>query len=156
MSFKLTDLLYRKVQMSEGNINELMDILDEWGRSIDCDGDPPFADAKHMYSTIDACRLGHVTWQSFQVSFNGEVKEDDAPWKRKAYDVWFRDPRELLHAQLANRDFMNQMDFAPKEVINRQTGARCYQDFMSGQWAWRQAVGVSRCMIDMILNFLLS
>ena len=147
MSFKLADLLYRKVQMSEGNINELMGILFEWTRSLDCHADPPFADAKDMYSTIDACRLGHVSWQSFKVSYDGEVTEDDAPWKRKAYDVWFRDPKQLLQAQLANRDFVNQMDFAPKEIVNRKTGARCYRDLMSGQWAWRQAVRDSLCII---------
>ena len=143
--------------MSEGNINELMEILFEWARSLDADGDPPFdppfADAKDLYSTIDACRLGHVTWQSFQVSYDGEVEEDGAPWKRKAYDVWFCDPKELLKAQLGNPDFANEMDFAPKEVINRKTGARCYKDFMSGQWAWRQAVCVSRCILQLVLKF---
>jgi hypothetical protein len=138
-SFKLADLLYQKVQMSEANINELLEILAEWAGSLDADADPPFADAKDMYSKIDACHLGDIPWQSFRVSYDGNVKEDDAPWKSKTYDVWFRDPRELLKAQLGNREFANHMDFAPKEVINRKTGARCYQDLMSGQWAWRQA-----------------
>lgn len=129
--------------MSEGNVNELMEILFEWGRSLDPDANPPFADAKDMYATIDACHLGHVDWQSFKVSYDGDVKEGDPPWKGRSYDVWFRDPKELLKVQLGNREFANQMDFAPKEVVNRKTGARCYQDFMSGQWAWRQAVSIS-------------
>jgi hypothetical protein len=129
--------------MSEGNINNLMEILSEWAKTLDPDADPPFADAKEMYSTIDACRLGHITWESFKVTYDGDVKEDDAPWKQTAYDVWFRDPKELLKAQLGNRDFVDQMDFAPKQVVNRETGARCYQDFMSGEWAWRQAVSLS-------------
>ena len=85
--------------MSEGKINELMDILFEWTRSLnaedaeDTDGDPPFdppfADAKDLYSKIDACRLGHVTWQSFKVSYDGIIKEDDAPWKSRTYNIWF-------------------------------------------------------------------
>jgi hypothetical protein len=138
--------------MSQGEINELMQILSEWSKTLDPEAEPPFADAKDMYSTIDACQLGHIPWQSFKVSFDGEVNEDDAPWKQQAYDVWFRDPKELLKAQLGNKDFEKEMDFAPKEVVDRKTGHRQYQDFMSGQWAWRQAVRIIQSIFIILMS----
>ena len=52
----------------------------------------------------------------------------------------FRDPHAVLKTQLARRDFAEEMDFAPKQVRDRETGARRYQNFMSGQWAWDQAI----------------
>ena len=139
-SFKLADLLYSQVQMLAGNISELMEIMGEWVRTqFDLDAEPPFADAKDMYATIDETELGHITWHSFTISFNaGEDDDpsDDTPWKRKSYNVWFRDPKDLLKVQLGKHDFGNKMDFAPKEVRNKETKARIYGNFMSGAWAW--------------------
>jgi hypothetical protein len=138
-SFKLADMLYLQVQMSAGNILELMEIMGEWARTqFDPDAEPPFADAKDMYATIDETELGHITWHSFTISFNGgeDIDSDDAPWKRKSYNVWFCDSKDLLKVQLGNRNFGNEMDFAPKEVRNKEMNAWIYGDFMSGAWAW--------------------
>jgi hypothetical protein len=68
------------------------------------------------------------------------------PWKVASYEVFFRDPREVLRQQLGNPDFAEEMDFAPKRIFDvRNDGdpKRRYQDFMSGNWAWRQAVSLS-------------
>jgi hypothetical protein len=45
----------------------------------------------------------------------------------------------VLHNQLGNRDYAHEMDFAPKDVRD-QDSKRRYSDFISGNWAWRQAV----------------
>ncbi|KAJ7751501.1 hypothetical protein DFH07DRAFT_868891 [Mycena maculata] len=45
--------------------------------------------------------------------------------------------RKVLQQQLANSDFKGEMDFAPKRVTI--DGSREYKDFMSSNWAWRQA-----------------
>ena len=130
--------------MSEGNISELMQIIGEWAWThFDKDAEPPFTDAKDMYQTIDASKHGHIPWRSFSLSYTSEDSEDsetDAPWKRKTFEVWFRDPQDVLKMQLGNRDFANDMDFAPKEIKDSKTKARRYRDLMSGRWAWRQAV----------------
>ncbi|KAF7292184.1 hypothetical protein MIND_01245700 [Mycena indigotica] len=114
--FRMADFMYRKVQMSAGEINELMDIL------ASEDGDAPFADADELYATIDATERGHIQWQAFNVSYEGE-DDCNSPnaltWKKKEYTVYFRSSR-------------------PKRVYDAN-GERIYQDFMSGQWAWRQA-----------------
>jgi hypothetical protein len=126
--------------MSAGAIDELMQ---NWAARPESAGDPPFADHEDLYNTIDATEIGHVPWESFTVSYNKPlVPGDVTPWKTQEYVVHFRDPRQVLHQQLANPDFKAEMDFAPKQVFG-EGGSRVYQDFMSGNWAWRQAVRVS-------------
>ncbi|KAJ7799547.1 hypothetical protein B0H14DRAFT_2387992, partial [Mycena olivaceomarginata] len=133
--FVLADLLYRCVQMSAGAIDELMQ---NWAARPNSAGDPPFADHEDLYNTIDATKIGHVPWESFTVRYNQPIAPGDGtPWKTQEYVVHFRDPRKVLHQQLANPDFKSEMDFAPKQVF--VDGKREYEDFMSGNWAWRQA-----------------
>lgn len=87
--------------------------------------------------------MGNVPWHSFSVSFNGDLADnDETPWKCKEYNVWFCDPRMLVHNQLGNMDFAKEMDYAPKEICNKND-VRMYTDFISGNWAWRQAVCLS-------------
>ncbi|KAJ7823138.1 hypothetical protein B0H14DRAFT_2370285 [Mycena olivaceomarginata] len=132
--FELADLLYRRVQMSAGAIDELMQ---NWAARLGAP-DPPFADHEDLYNTIDATEVGHVPWESFTVRYNRPIAPDDVtPWKTQEYVVHFRDPRKVLQQQLANPDFKSEMDFAPKQVF--VDGKREYEDFMSGNWAWRQA-----------------
>lgn len=109
---------------------------------MDFDAVPPFADCSELHKIIDSIELADVPWESFTVSCNPELVSDDneTPWKHASYEVWFRDPLKILKNQLSNRDFANEMDFAPKQVYDRKSGKRRYQNFMSGMWAWRQAV----------------
>ena len=139
-AFELADLLFRREQMSAGNINDLLQI---WASTLP-DQDPPFNGKQDMYDTIDRITEGDAPWQTFNVSFNGEIPEGDTtPWKHAKYNVWFRDPRIVLHNQLRNTDFANELDLAPKEVRD-ENSKRQYEDFMSADWAWRQAVRVQR------------
>ncbi|KAJ7248710.1 hypothetical protein C8J57DRAFT_1522190 [Mycena rebaudengoi] len=136
LDFDLADLLYRRVQMPAGAIDELMQ---NWAARPETAGNPPFADHDDLYSTIDDTQIGHVPWQSFDVTYNGPIPVGDTtPWKTKGYTVHFRDPREIIKNQLANPDFKSEMDYAPKRVFAAD-GSREYEDFMSGNWAWRQA-----------------
>ncbi|KAF7334397.1 hypothetical protein MVEN_02268800 [Mycena venus] len=113
--FHLADLIYRKVEMSAGAIDELMQ---NWAAREGAP-DPPFADHKDLYATIDATDLGHIPWQSFEVSYNQPIPlGDTTPWKRQAYTVYFRDPPKRVYAA---------------------DGTREYMDFMSGNWAWRHS-----------------
>ncbi|KAJ6619562.1 hypothetical protein B0H10DRAFT_1946793 [Mycena sp. CBHHK59/15] len=131
--FELADLLYRRVQMSAGAIDELMQ---NWAARPDAPN-PPFADHDNLYNTIDTTEIGHVPWQSFTVQYNQPIALGDVtPWKTQEYVIHFRDPRLVLQQQLANPDFKSEMDFAPKQVF--VNGRREYEDFMSGNWAWRQ------------------
>jgi Plavaka transposase len=91
-----------------------------------------------MYSTIDSIKVGDVPWQSFSVSYNGEIPEDAPAWMTTQDEVCYCNPLLVMEQQLGNEDFDGQMDFAPKRIF--QDGKRQYTDLMSGNWAWEQAV----------------
>ena len=115
--------------MLAGNINELMWI---WADTLPKDQDPRFNDKQELYNMIDAIEVGDAPWKSFSVSFAGDMAEDDTtPWKHANYEVWYHDPRAVLHNPLKNTNFAEEMDFAPKEVRNENDKHR-YTDFMSG------------------------
>ncbi|KAG6823690.1 hypothetical protein H0H92_009346, partial [Tricholoma furcatifolium] len=132
-AFELADLLYRREQMPRSNIDALLQI---WAAQHPDNG-PPFQNSDDLYSQIDATPIGGVPWQCFAVRFNGEVQPGDAetaPWKSKDFEVWFRDPRRILHNHLSNPDFANEIHLTPIRVFDDR-GCRRYKDFMSGNWA---------------------
>ncbi|KAG0695647.1 hypothetical protein DFH29DRAFT_984904 [Suillus ampliporus] len=51
-----------------------------------------------LYETINLTPLGDVTWETFSMSYNG-------------YDMWFRDPRLLVHHMLSNSDFATETEY---------------------------------------------
>lgn len=137
LQFQVADFLFRKNQMSKGQIDELMRI---WGDS-GSGSPPPFVDADHLYRTIDATELGHVPWQSFTITYSGPLPEDSEPekWMLDSYEVHFQDPREVVRDMLQNSDFDGEFDFVPYREYSRSKERR-WRDFFSADWAWNQAV----------------
>jgi hypothetical protein len=124
--------------MSAGDINVLLNL---WAASLAKHGDePPFSSAADLYNTIDATTLGDVAWESFSLRYNGEQSEEEAPiWTRTEFVVWYRDARTTVHRLLANPDFDHEFDYAPYQEYDAK-GCHRFQDFMSGNWSWKQAV----------------
>lgn len=138
LEFEVADFLYRRNQMSAGDINFILSL---WAASLAVhDDDPPFSSASHMYDTIDSTPLGDVPWESFSLQYNGAQPVDNVPsWMKAEYDVWFRNPRALVHNILSNPDFESGFDYAPFQERNVD-GVHRFCDFMSANWAWNQAV----------------
>ncbi|KAI0629622.1 hypothetical protein C8Q77DRAFT_1220285 [Trametes polyzona] len=133
--FELADFLFRKEQMSGAKISELMQL---WAATLPPEQDPPFADDKDLYNSIDSIPLADIPWQAFIVTYVGPRPANNVPsWMDQEYTVWYRCPRAVLHSQLRNPDFVNDIDYAPKRVY--QGDHREFKNFMSGEWAWRQA-----------------
>jgi len=124
--------------MSARDINFLLGL---WATSLaDHGAEPPFSKASHLYETIDLTPLGDVPWESFGLQYaRDQPVENTTPWMRAEYDVWFRDPRTLVHNLLSNSDFKSGFDYAPYQEHGAD-GTHRFQDFMSGNWAWGQAV----------------
>ncbi|KAG6824245.1 hypothetical protein H0H92_007560, partial [Tricholoma furcatifolium] len=123
--------------MSATEINDLMQI---WGARHAADG-PPFDSKQHLYDTIDSASFGDIPWQSFSVQYNGDSGDDlndSASWKRKEFIVHYHDARKVLHSQLQNPDFANEIDYGPIQVFD-EAGKCRYCNFMSGNWANCQA-----------------
>ncbi|KAJ7759410.1 hypothetical protein DFH07DRAFT_772220 [Mycena maculata] len=110
--------------------------------------DPPFADHKDLYSTIDAIQQGDVPWQSFSVTYTGPLPEmGKVPaWMTEKYEVWFRSPLGIFKKQLANPDFKDEIDWAPKRIF--KDGKRQYVDLFSGNWVWEQAYSQDKITKD--------
>lgn len=125
--------------MSAGDIDKLLTI---WAAdAAACSGEPPFVDHEHLYKKIDAIPVGGVPWQKFSVSYSGPQPETNAlPWKEQTYEIYFRDPHQLFLNMLANPTFADNFDYMPMREFDIHGSCR-YEHFMSGDWAWRQAVG---------------
>lgn len=138
VEFELGDFFSRRNQMSEGDINFILGL---WAASLAVHNDePPFANADDMHNKIDSITLGDAPWESFTLQYNGPRPDGEVPpWMTSDYDVWFRDPRVLVHNLLSNPDFKDEFDYAPFQE-HSHSGAHRFQDFMSGNWSWRQAV----------------
>jgi Plavaka transposase len=141
VEFELADFIYRRNQMSAGDIDDLLDL---WAASLFKHNDhPPFADHNDMYSTIDATPRGDVAWESFTTEYTGERPEGDIPpWMDAEYQVWFRDPLTVVKNMLANPDFDGEFDYTPFQEFD-SNGERQFQNFFSGDWVWEQAVRVT-------------
>jgi hypothetical protein len=152
--FQFADFLYTREQMSAGNIDILMQLMAAWhtshtSRLDEVSGnefnesepiDPPFNSANHMYNVIDSIPLGDVPWEGFKVTYNDNIPEHNPPrWMTKTFEVWFRNPLEVLEAQIGNPDFDGGIDYAPKQVLGKN-GKRQFTDLQSGDWTWEQAV----------------
>jgi hypothetical protein len=136
--FKLANFLFKRNQMPGTEIDELMQI---WANTLPAGQDPPFADHNDLYNTIDATILGDAPWQSFSVTYSGELPENGniPPWMLAEYDVWFRDPKVVLQNQLGNPDFKDEFDYAPFQKFD-DNGEREWKDFMSANWGYQQVV----------------
>jgi Plavaka transposase len=115
--FQLTNFLFKHSQMPGTEIDELMQI---WANTLSAGQDPPFVDHNDLYNTIDATILWDVSWQSFLVTYSGELPEhgDIPPWMWAEYDIWFHDPKVVLQNQLGNLDFKDKFDYAPFQKFN--------------------------------------
>lgn len=154
VEFETADFLFRRNQMPQAQIDTLFDI---WAASTGAlGGDPPFANHGDLYNTIDATKLGDAPWQSFSAGYTGELPPGDTPpWMLAKYETWFRDPRAVARIQLANPDFAMEFDSAPLQVFGDH-GKRRWQNLMSGNWAWEQAVRSSYCFIQPRSSVLIS
>lgn len=144
LEFETADLLYRRVSMSVTNLDNLFEL---WAvRLLKHKEIPPFANALDLYNTIDSTPLGDVPWQCITLRYNDDVSTDSdgriPSWMTAEYEAWFRNPHVVVQNMVANPDYKDAFDVAPVQMFTRD-GDRRYEDFMSGDWAWNEAVSSS-------------
>ncbi|KAG1871052.1 hypothetical protein C8R48DRAFT_770646 [Suillus tomentosus] len=141
LEFELANYIFTKNQTPTAQIDHLLDL---WAASLIQAGadlsQVPFKDHCDVYKTIDSTPLGDVKWQSFSVKYTGDIPDGDpAPWMTESYNVWFRNPHQVVQNMLANPDYATEVDLRPYCEFATETDERQWQDFMSGDWAWNQA-----------------
>jgi Plavaka transposase len=140
--YETAELIYQGIQISAPKINNLLDL---WAASLlKLGGEPLFTSHRDLYKTIDEAKSGDVPWKSFNLKYQGPIPDNSVPpsWMTDQFEVWYRDPHEVVKNMLANTDFVGEMDTTPFREYDGN-GERRYHDFMSGDWAWQQAVSVT-------------
>lgn len=139
--FELAELLFVKARMSHKNINNLLDIWYSSFLDADVDEYAPFANRADLLSTIDCIEVGDAPWKAFAVRYQGAIPEQNAPkWMFDEYLVCYRDPEVVIDNILSNTDFEGQIDYVPFKEYNADMH-RIYSNYMSGNFAYEQAVG---------------
>jgi hypothetical protein len=136
--------------MSAGNVDTLMDL---WAASLLQHNDnPPFTNVKDLRDAIDAIDLGHVSWESFTIKYSGELPQTTTvpEWMKTSYEVWYRDPLEVVHNMLSNPDFNDQFNYSPFQEF--EDDKRKWSNLMSGNWAWTQAASCFICLLVFLAN----
>ncbi|KAG1884782.1 hypothetical protein F4604DRAFT_1878701 [Suillus subluteus] len=137
VEFEMAEFLFTQNQMSAKQIDTLLNL---WAMTLIKHNDaPPFTNHQDMYAAIDATPLGDVPWKSFTMSYDDIKPQDNIPlWMTTQYNMWFRDPLELVCNMLANPGFDGEIEFSPYcdyTTYNKQY----WKNLMSGDWAWQQA-----------------
>ena len=148
--FKLSEILYTTATLSHNTIDQLLNL---WSTTLIPHNDsPPLIDHNDLHATIDAIKLGHVPWQSYIARYNGLRPENGPPpeWMTTNYQVWYRDPRSIIHSIFANPDLAGNMDYVPYHQFENDEWRYC--DFMSGNWAWRQCIRLSSIAVLVVTD----
>lgn len=149
--FELADLLYTQIQMSAHNVDNLLEIFSAY---LHKHGDqPPFGSCDDLYNTIDRIQVGNIAWNSFGVKFCGDRTENPLPWMDDVYDVWMREPESAITHIIGDADFKNTMDYVPYREYDTATDARRWQNFMSGDWAWEEAVSSPVILLQSTVSY---
>lgn len=98
-----------------------------------------------MHATIDSSMLGDSPWQCLVVGHPDGVDQHAPEWKRRSYEVWYRNPDAVVSAMLDNPDFNGQFELRPYIDLNAD-GSRCWGNVMSGNIAWRHSVSLAISM----------
>ncbi|KAF8915774.1 hypothetical protein CPB85DRAFT_1374970 [Mucidula mucida] len=118
IQFRVSEFLFRKVEMSQGDIDHLMEL---WDLSMQQHGGcAPFGDHDKMYAGIDDIPLGSAPWKCF--------------WKKQSYQIWYQDPDTVISNMLANPDFASEFNASPYVHIG-PNGKRRWSEFMSGNFS---------------------
>ncbi|KAF5366528.1 hypothetical protein D9758_008923 [Tetrapyrgos nigripes] len=142
VQFQVADFLFQKVEMSQGDIDYLMQL---WEMSM-LERSAPFPNHQDMYSAIDSIPLGSAPWHCFKVppcwsSPDGRSDSSVPEWKKQEYQVWYRDPDTVISNILSNPDFAEEFDSRPY-IDTGNDGQQCWSDFMSANLAWSHATRI--------------
>ena len=113
--------MYSDAELSQRKIDTLLEL---WSASLVPHNDsPPITNYWDLHCQIDAIELGNVSWENTCLKYNGPLPETTRTpeWMTSEYDVWYRNPRQMIKNILARPDFEGHVDYA------------AYQEFISEQ-----------------------
>ncbi|KAN0129101.1 hypothetical protein V8E53_013097 [Lactarius tabidus] len=125
--------------------------LDLWRATVaryrtdpDSCNEVPWHNARDMYDTIDSITVSGVGWTTHRLSYRGPRPSGMVPrWMQESYELNVRDVLSVFEEQLASKEFDGQFEYTPYEEYDEK-GSRVYCNFMSGNWAFREADTISQ------------
>ena len=132
--------------MPVGQVDKLLNIIA--AMQATSGGEAAFTSHKDLYDTIDVTKLGYTPWNHFNFSYQGDKGNSPLKWQTEDFTVWFCNPQMVIHNLLPSPNFDNGFDYAPFQEHDKD-GNHQYENFMLGNWCWRQAV----CIIYIMQSF---
>ena len=111
-AFQFAELLFKRIQASKGNIDDLLRSLAAFNVTQN-GADTPFNSADDLFSTIDAIPYGDAPWESFSVCYIGPADDDSPSWKRAEFEVHCRNTHTVAHNIIGTEEFNGKFDVAP-------------------------------------------
>lgn len=138
VGFELADFVFTDAELSKKKINRLLEL---WAATlVPHDVLPPATDHVDLLRQIDSIPLGSVPWESFCLNYDEPLPRNThlPEWKTTKYEIWFRNPREVIRGILANPEFDGHIDYSAYREF--EDTKRRYCHMMSGDWAWQKSV----------------
>jgi len=136
--FELAEFAFIDAELSQKKIDKLLEL---WAATLVPHNDsPPITNHRDLHQQIDAVKLGNIPWENACLRYEGPLPRAVRPpeWKTVGYDVWYRDPRQMIKNILASPDLEGHVDYVAYQEFNGDK--RQYNNLMSGNWSWRQSV----------------
>ena len=136
--FELAEFMFTDAELSQRKINKLLEL---WAATLIPHNDsPPITNHRNLHQQVDAIKLGNVQWENTRLKYDGPLPNTirHPEWKTTEYDVWYRDPRQVIKNLLASPELEGHIDYAAYQEFNGER--RQYGNVMSGNWAWQQSV----------------
>ena len=131
---------YVKLQSSECEINEGLNL---WFASIiqnKSNGDVPWNSAEGLYDTIDSIQASDTPWKTYKFTYKGPKPDGVAPqWMEQEYELNMCDILAVVEQQLVTSEFDGKFDYTAYQEFG-PNGEHVWSNFMSGHWAWKEAV----------------
>ncbi|KAL1673537.1 hypothetical protein EV122DRAFT_255108 [Schizophyllum commune] len=134
------DFAYWHFVENQSSRDDIDKDLDRWtAKVLRYGGQAPWKDADDVYATIDSIPEGSMPWTKVEMRYTGPRPNGAPPkWMTNTYELYTRDARAVLHHQLASKQFDTTFEPVPYRQFNKD-GERVLSNFMSGDWAWKQA-----------------
>jgi hypothetical protein len=130
------------MQASAGNINQLFKIWAANNVAFFDGAKPVFANVEELHSAIDGSTYGGAAWRELEFKYDGHVDDNSPPWKKATYVSHTWNTLEVVKNMAASSEFRDKWDTVPIEEYT-EGHERRYSNFMSGRWAWQEAVSFS-------------
>ena len=99
--------------------------------------------AMELYDSIEKIQHGSAPWKTYSFRYLGPLPPLPPQWMTCTYELCTCDTRQVLQHQFANPDFKDKINYTPYKQFNKSR-KRVWSNFMSGDWAWRQAVSCNQ------------